>query len=84
LEELYLTCGYLYISDDQTRVLIKNSPNGDYINANYVNVSIIIFCSDCKFKKAKQGMNAKRFYLVLYSISFIALSLSSLEWYFNN
>ena len=27
-------------ADDQTRVMIKNGTSGDYINANYVNVSI--------------------------------------------
>ena len=38
---------YFYISvkfqfsDDQTRVMIKNGTSGDYINANYVNVSIL-------------------------------------------
>ena len=29
----------ILLSDDQTRVLLKG-PSGDYINANYVNVSI--------------------------------------------
>lgn len=32
----------LSISDDQTRVILKeqNTSGGDYINANYVNVSV--------------------------------------------
>ena len=30
------------LSDDQTRVMIKSGSSGDYINANYVNVSFAI------------------------------------------
>lgn len=29
----------MLIVDDQTRVILKGSQNGDYINANFVNVS---------------------------------------------
>ena len=35
--------------DDQTRVVLKNGVIGDYINANYVNVSAFQMSNDLPF-----------------------------------
>lgn len=31
---------FCFVTDDSTRVILKNGPTGDYINASYINMEI--------------------------------------------